>query len=288
MRSLFAVVVFSFFFGLVVSSPVRAQSTPRLIANGSVRVPNVLGEEFGPDGGRVEISNDLNGAIDTPTIAIDRYFATASARASYGILRASAAVEFSGVATRFSPTIITATATSNFTDSVSFDSAGLTGQSGFAAMTITLSGTSSAAADGNLWTSGGGGLSATVGGVTTAIRNGTDTISNTPNVDPPTQTLMFEIVFGDLVDLYLRLNSTVTARANSGLVIDGSGSASGLFGNTAGVNGFEVFDQSMNAVDFTFTSQSGEFEFYPVPEPTTGLLMGLGLVALASHRRPRE
>jgi len=273
-------------FGLVASAPVSALSDPQVSAGGSVAVYGVPGENLGPDGGMVSISSGDDGAIDTPALDIDEYLLTASAQAGYGILGAAASVDVSGVARRYSGRIASASASADFTDNVTFNAAGLSGQSGFAEMTITLSGSSSAfAGDDSVYASSGGRLRVSIGGEFLSIGDGVDTGGSTPISEPRTQTLLFAMVFGESMELDASLDVSAYANASDGTV-GGSGGASALFANTGGVNGFRVFDQSMTPVDFEFSTQSGEFEFYSVvPEPSTALLMGLGLTVLASRRR---
>jgi hypothetical protein len=245
-----------------------------LTAGGRVSVSSDSGTVFdrvASPGGRITISS-----ATTPLSGFDSYFATSQSSAGYGIVGASAGLDFTGYATRFGRQLGDARASADFEDTLTITAPGLGGQSGNGLIAITLSGSYSAGASEGISTSGGGRFRAIVNGEIGSVND----FDRNRTLDIP-----FQFVFGEPFAIEGSLDVNVTARAPAN-TSGASGSLSALFGNTAGITGLTVLGADMSPIDYSLSSASGAFEFYtPIPEPGTALLFGLGLIGLSSVRR---
>jgi hypothetical protein len=118
------------------------------------------------------------------------------------------------------------------------------------------------------------------------------------------QSLVFEktltVNSSGIASTFLQLQLMTTLRLLNGFIGPlgvGSGVLGADFMGTAGVVSIDLFNSLGQRMDYTFTSDDGDFAFLAgkpivteVPEPSSGALMLLGLCAVAGfeHRRRRR
>ena len=102
-------------------------------------------------------------------------------------------------------------------------------------------------------------------------------------------TFIAVVANGSTIDLTLRLSTSAVLSNSSlnptGWVGPGSGSIVSDFGNTGGISGITYATTGGQAITGSFTALDGDLEFYTVPSPASGLLLGSG--ALLAFRRRR-
>jgi hypothetical protein len=183
-----------------------------------------------------------------------------------------------------------ATAQASFNDDITLDVAGRTGEVVDLVFRAALSGSSDASvvgSGGTFFASASGGLHVTVDGERLTISDSFDTNGNGFKFDSGPTTV--QITLGQSFQIQTALGTSASIRDLSGtssVVTVDLGSALAPFGASGGPTSFQLFDQGGASIpNFTLASGSGQFQFYVVPEPSTGMLLLAGLLALVCGKR---
>ena len=241
-------------------------------------------------GGSSSLNNLSTGC--SSTLSEGTFSASASAAATYDILRASASVGFSEVRPTSAPgsLLATVTARAEYEDMVTIDIPGREGDLVDLAFTTALSGTTSASTpDSWLYTEGKGGLQVRVNGWNVVVTQ-TSTSSGTPtdfNFNPGLVSITLGTPFSVTADL--SASAKIQKIANGFLTYSGEGLAN--FGNSGGITSFELFESGSETLisSWDLTSESGEFGFYSaVPIPAAVWLFGSGLLGLVGLARRKK
>ena len=242
-------------------------------------------------GGSSSLNNLSTGC--SSTLSEGTFSASASAAATYDILRASASVGFSEVRPTSAPgsLLATVTARAEYEDMVTIDIPGREGDLVDLAFTTALSGTTSASTpDSWVYAEGTGGLQVRVNGWSVVVSQ-KSTTSSTPtppfNSNPGRVPITLGTPFRVTADLSAsaRIQKTISGF----LTYSGEGLAS--FGNSGGITSFELFESESETLisSWDLTSESGEFGFYSaVPIPAAVWLFGSGLIGLVGMARRKN
>ena len=221
-------------------------------------------------------------------IASGSFQASGSGQASYDTLRASAGIGFSdldpSVSIGSTSVLGTASGTARYTDSLTIDIPGRTGQMVDLVFQSAMHGNLSASADYTyVYAQADAVLNVRVNGALLQIVQAAKSFGSPISVDRNPGRV--QITLGNPFAVSAELLADVRLQRTGGFTQFFSGDAASNFSNSAGITSFMVFESGTGGAlipDWNLASESGQFGFYTaVPAPATVWLLApaLGLLA---------